>query len=248
MKEVTYEYTIERFGAGHTIQGTITERPTGAPKVSIKWANDFHRTEVYKARALAQKIIAANYIHPAVKSVTETKAELVDIIKTHTAEMLVLYLEQTEASAKKNFAWYEKCLTRTDQEWYNAYNVEFVEKESHGKKHIVPAAKEYNGKRLYKMRNDISAVIDTVKKGLDAYIAKKKTLATLHYENSTIKLARRITDRGFNQELITVTSGRVGVNLELIITDGTKKIKCFTIVAEGEIQQAHYRYLIKDRK
>ena len=37
----------------------------------------------------------------------------------------------------------------------------------------------------------------------------------------------------------------IGVNIESIITDGTKTVRAWTIVAEGEIQRPHYRYLIK---
>lgn len=37
----------------------------------------------------------------------------------------------------------------------------------------------------------------------------------------------------------------LGVNIETTITDGVKKVRAFTIVAEGEIQRPHYRYLIK---
>jgi hypothetical protein len=37
----------------------------------------------------------------------------------------------------------------------------------------------------------------------------------------------------------------VGVNFETTLSDGEKIVRAFTIVASGEIQKPHYRYLIK---
>lgn len=249
MKEVTYEYKITsgRY-IGNVLRGTITEKPTGEPKISIRWAKDYPNSDVWKARALGKQIIDLKYEHPSVTDIKEIKAELVDIIKQHTAEMRDLYYERVKERSVIEFQTIQSRNNRSIKEWYEAYRVEFDEVEQGGRMVIKPKPTEYHQKRLYKMRDAIEATRKVVNDGLPTYMEKMQKLAELHYESSTFKLARRITDKGLNQELIEVTSGKVGVNLEILITDGTKTIKCFTIVAEGEIQKAHYRYLIKDRK
>jgi hypothetical protein len=35
------------------------------------------------------------------------------------------------------------------------------------------------------------------------------------------------------------------VNIDMTLTDGEKTVKAFTIIAEGQIQRPHYRYLVK---
>jgi hypothetical protein len=58
-------------------------------------------------------------------------------------------------------------------------------------------------------------------------------------------LAARVEAKELNIESIKVTSGFQNVNFECTITDGIKKVRAFTIIAEGEIVRPHYRYLIK---
>jgi len=44
---------------------------------------------------------------------------------------------------------------------------------------------------------------------------------------------------------IKIENGSVGVNINITITDGEQTVRAWTIIAEGEIQRPHYRYLIK---
>lgn len=69
--------------------------------------------------------------------------------------------------------------------------------------------------------------------------------AEKHYTSSVQKLAFRITQKGLNLNEYKIESGRVGINLELNITDGINNVKAWTIWAEGEINEPHYRYLVK---
>lgn len=230
---------------------TITEQPAGKPpKIQIHNVREYRWVEENHARKLAAEVIAANYVHPAVASLSEPKAGLVEMIKAQTGEMLERFLLRTEVNSREDFAYCEKCLKRTDAEWYEAYGVqtEIKTRFASTETYIEPVSAEYHKKPLYKMRAAKEKMFKVVSKGVDDLIKKNREKAILHYEHSTNKLARRITDLGFETEKTVVTSGYVGVNLELLITDGTKNLKCFTIVAEGAIQQAHYRYLIKNKK
>jgi hypothetical protein len=85
-------------------------------------------------------------------------------------------------------------------------------------------------------------------KGKQEFLEKAKQDAITHYQSSLAKLSQRIQCKGFNEELVQVSTARIGANLETVITDGTKTVKAFTVLAWGDIQKPHYRYLVKDLK
>lgn len=81
--------------------------------------------------------------------------------------------------------------------------------------------------------------------GLEKYTAKELKNAVLHYEASIVKLASRIEAKGLDLTKLKVVTSSIGVNININLTDGVKTVNAYTIVAQGEIQQPHYRYLIK---
>jgi hypothetical protein len=46
-------------------------------------------------------------------------------------------------------------------------------------------------------------------------------------------------------EKLVVETSHIGVNINTTLTDGEKTVRAFTIIASGEIQRPHYRYLVK---
>ena len=81
--------------------------------------------------------------------------------------------------------------------------------------------------------------------GIEKFVEKQVKEAGEHYESSILKLSAKIEKKALNIEKLEVKSGRVGVNFETTLTDGDKIVRAFTIVASGDIQKPHYRYLIK---
>lgn len=77
------------------------------------------------------------------------------------------------------------------------------------------------------------------------FVTRMTKLAELHYEKSIAKLAARIEEKGLDQSNLKTVTAHVGVNIETTLTDGEKTVRAFTIIASGEIQRPHYRYLIK---
>ena len=77
------------------------------------------------------------------------------------------------------------------------------------------------------------------------FIEKSVKNAELHFESSLDKLISRIESKGLNMNNISIRHCKVYVNIEIVITDGVKTVRAFTIIAEGEIQRPHYRYLVK---
>ena len=81
--------------------------------------------------------------------------------------------------------------------------------------------------------------------GLEKFTEKELKKAESHYESSLLKLAYRIELKKLNIENMKVVTGHVGVNIDMTFSDGEKTVKAFTIIAEGQIQRPHYRYLVK---
>ena len=80
---------------------------------------------------------------------------------------------------------------------------------------------------------------------VETHIEKAVKAATMHYEESIEKLAARIEKKGLDQSSIKIETTHLGVNIETVLTDGKKTVRAFTIIAQGEIQRPHYRYLVK---
>lgn len=81
---------------------------------------------------------------------------------------------------------------------------------------------------------------------LEAIKQNQISLAKHHYAGSLTKIAFRIQEHGLNWDKLEITTGYLSHNLECMITDGDRTLKCWTILAYGPIVEAHYRFLIKE--
>ena len=81
--------------------------------------------------------------------------------------------------------------------------------------------------------------------GVENFMLAEEKKAELHYEGSIVKLANRIEKKGLIIEKLVVETSHIGVNINTTLTDGEKTVRAFTIIASGEIQRPHYRYLVK---
>ena len=77
------------------------------------------------------------------------------------------------------------------------------------------------------------------------YVKKAEKDAIRHYNNSITRLALRIEKKELNQNNLKMVTSHIDVNITTTITDGEKTVKAWTIIASGEIQRPHYRYLVK---
>jgi len=106
---------------------------------------------------------------------------------------------------------------------------------------IKARTQEYYNALKFLNRNGYSII----NSGVEKFLEKQVKEALEHYESSILKLSSKIEKKGLNIEKLEVKSGMVGVNFETTLSDGEKIVRAFTIVASGEIQKPHYRYLIK---
>ena len=84
-----------------------------------------------------------------------------------------------------------------------------------------------------------------LKSGKDKWVRLAEKNAKAHYENSILKLALRIEKKELNQDKLKMVTSHIDVNIKTTITDGDNSVRAWTIIAEGEVQRPHYRYLVK---
>lgn len=158
------------------------------------------------------------------KTQTENKMEnnlekLTDMLKRATITLKYQYVEFNEKFAEDEFDRIKK--------WIEDYRMERID--------MAKNQKKYWNLPLYLLAD----------KTPENHIEKARKFACNHYENSILKLAIRVEKYGLNVEKLVVNSSHIGVNLDCTLTDGQKTIKAFTIVASGDVQRPHYRFLIK---
>jgi hypothetical protein len=173
--------------------------------------------------------------------------DLIDILTEETKSLRLQYLEMTKEWSLKHFDFIMKKSSWKEEDWCKYFNIQPVLKNP-----TSPTISfmgfpngfynSHHSKTYRNLKNEIYLLNNI---GKDAYLAKQNKIAELHYENSIQKLAFRIEKKGLDITKLKVKTSHVGINIDTFLTDGIKTVKAFTIIAQGEIQKPHYRYLIK---
>lgn len=173
---------------------------------------------------------------------------LIEILKNETQSLKEQYLKKTEEWATNYFEICKKRSTWKEVDWCTYLGIKPELKNSRLSEsyqfysfptgfYNTKQAREYD-----RLKNEVRTIVE---KGLKVYLEKQKGIAESHYEYSILKLAERIEKKGLNQKNLKVVTSHIGVNIETTLTDGVKTVRAWTIVAEGEVQRPHYRYLVK---
>lgn len=158
--------------------------------------------------------------------------DLVQELKNQTQILKEEYLEKTEQWAKEQV---QRNIERRDR-YYNM-TIRQISKDKNPKLELVSSDLYWKEQKWAYNTPSFHFTQE--------FIPKQIKAAEQHYEASIIKLAARIEKKELDQSKLKLTTARVGVNIETTITDGTKVVRAWTIVASGEVQRPHYRYLIK---
>jgi len=182
--------------------------------------------------------------------------KLVKILKAETATLKEQYLDLNEKWALEQVV--RNINRKSDFARWIVPNCRFYSYERRGVKRGALArvycwdAKDYlevpykevtenefykEERATYKMASYMTDEVEFPKR------ARKAALA--HYENSINKLAARIEKKGLNINKLTTVTAHVEANIETTLTDGEQTVRAFTILAWGEINRPHYRYLVK---
>lgn len=171
---------------------------------------------------------------------------LLNILYKETESLRLQFISKTEEYAKK---YYDICIVRSkwfEVEWcvYFGINPRRVNVATPGEFLSYPDG--FYGTKNYKtqkrLQSDIHRILNL---GLDRYITKEIQNAENHYKSSIDKLADRILKKDLDISKLQVLTSHIGININTMLTDGNKTVNAYTIIAEGEIQQPHYRYLVK---
>lgn len=172
--------------------------------------------------------------------------KLIDILLKETDILKEEYIDKTEKWAKENFIRVEGLKKWTTERWCKYFNIEprMANPGSNMQFLTFPTGfyNTKNSKTYSRMQDEISKIL---RLGLSEYISHQKQYAEKHYVDSIQKLAYRCQKENLDIENIRVHTSKIGVNIDTLISDGHKTIKASTIIASGEVQRPHYRYLIK---
>jgi hypothetical protein len=153
--------------------------------------------------------------------------DIVNVLKAETKTLKFQYIEMTKKWANDEYNRLGK-INETDVVKERGFRNSFGRME--------------HTKASYTYWNTIKR---SVQKGQDEFIKHSLKDAEEHYENSILKLSERISEKGLNISTLKAKTSHIGVNIETVLTDGNNKILAYTIIASGDIQKPHYRYLIK---
>lgn len=244
MKKAGFKY--EKPNSKEIVWGTVTLKNDGKISISINDPKRYSFATRYQAKLLANKIVESDFKHEAVTYIEAEDNSLVDILKAKTTDLKERYIQSVKDWAKRRFTTIENQIQWTEQKWYDYYNVKYTIVDERGKDVIKVDTQEYNKKGYFKVWDDLRAYKKIVKLGFDTFEAKEIKSAERHYNDSITKLSDRLIKKGITDgSTMEIIKAWVGVNLEMTIKSGDIITRAWTIVAEGEIQRPHYRYLIK---
>lgn len=124
---------------------------------------------------------------------------------------------------------------------YDQYGEEVVKKNHRGEDHTVTVIPKHIEETYY----EVLKLNRLIKEGhLEQHFEKNIKKAEKTFESKLLKLSLRLSDKEFTNK-VEIKSASVGVNFEATLVEGDKTVSAYTIIAEGEIQRPHYRYLIK---
>lgn len=153
------------------------------------------------------------------------------------------FIKMTKEAAKRMHDNAVEKSKRTLKEWLDAFAVEY---NNLGGDRFQIKEERYNKSKYYgmcRLKNELKEVASV---SYEVYEASEVRHAEEHYKSSIMKLASRLRAKGIvDGSEFVITNEQIGVNLHMTIRHGEQITKAWTIVAEGPIQRAHYRYLVK---
>lgn len=192
-----------------------------------KWIGSY---SVCMAESIVKKEFA-NYKTSTIFSyLIETSTGIVDELRVATQELKANYIVKTKETAKRMF---ENAIERIP-------NLK-IAKSKAWDEYRIDRSKVYDYNAITKELTKLENITD---KGFDSFLKSELNHAELHYECSLTKLAERLVAKGISENYV-IKSGYVGVNFEVTISHELGQVKAWTIIAEGQIVRAHYRYLVK---
>ena len=171
---------------------------------------------------------------------------LISKLKDATVELKEEFILKTKEWAEGEYDRCFKMTTYSDIDWCHYFGImpHIHNANSCGQFASFPKGfhNSSNARSLDNLKKKINGVL---RGGKEESINRQVKAAETHYESSVEKLAYRIKEKGLDLSIISLHSTKLDLNFETTVTDGVKSVREFTILAWGEINKPHYRYLIK---
>ena len=250
MKTCKFQYKEKNI----CIFGSVTSKD-GKISISLSNAMKYSPYIRMKAKNLANEIVQADFIHELAIDFKETKStidnRLVQELYKHTIELKELYITKTKESADRTFVWASERKDWSTKQWYDNYNLPYTLKHQGTDREYPLLDTKIMSQKGYSlvysgMCQNQDKVRLVIKLGLDSYKASLVKDAEKHYLESMEKLSIRLNSKGITDDAkFTITSAKIADNFECYIHHDLGVTKAWTIIAEGPVQQPHYRYLVK---
>lgn len=244
--KITAWYHIKEQSVGGQIRpvnyfGSVTVQD-GKMKISIEGRNYLSYYDKKFIENLVRNSFLYYRISPIFTSYTEVKNDLITELRNNTQELKADYFVKCQEAADRMFKYNVGMLDSRKKE------LDEVIETIRSKRSMANGfgTKEYWD--LYAKQRHITEQYELSLKlkqgGFEKFLKSEMEYAEAHYESSLIKLASRLAAKGVEGDM-EITSGRVGHNFEVNIKHSKGVTRAWTIIAEGPIVRAHYRYLVK---
>ncbi len=217
--------------------GSVTVE-NGKMKISISNRNFYSYSEkVFIENTVREQFF--NYrTSPIFYSFTEVKNDLIAELRTNTQGLKDNYFAKRHNSAIRIYKYNVGLLDARKKEMDELILAIRADKRGIGSEYWELRRKYKEVSDLYEYSKQLS------ERGFESFLKAEMDDAEAHYESSLIKLAARLTAKGVEGDM-EITSGWVGQNFEVNIKHSKGVTRAWTIIAEGPIVRAHYRYLVK---
>lgn len=224
MKSAHFNYEDSK---GNKYYGAVTLKNNGKTSISIDSRQYLRYNIIDAMNQIAKEIVDADFKHSAIVGDVRSDSAmegLLPLLRTETESLRVQFLEETKKFAIRNHAW----ATGIRAE-YKALgtNLSGSERERYYRLQKMIYSPSFPGTNLEKYSED------EVKKAQE------------HYETSLSKLAMHLNALGLKIDTLVIKTSHIDVNMNMVLTDGVRTVRAFTIIASGPIKRPHYRYLIK---
>lgn len=221
-----------------TLGCIVTLKDDGKVSITKKWGG-YLTSDYYRLESVVKELVAQGFKDPGFTNIISSEdmnsevSKLLAELKTQTEPLRIAYVKHSKEFASKQFYKMDKI---TEQQVLKAKGYDYEWRGDTVRRHTKASLAYWE--RIKSILRD----------GHNAYVEKSEKLAELHYEDSIIKLTQRIIKKGLDFSKATIVTDLTHFdkgNIETIIKDGVRVVRAFTILAWGEVNAPHYRYLIK---
>jgi hypothetical protein len=178
---------------------------------------------------------------------------LINFLKAETQELRTIGLENTKTSIEKEYKNALEILDRTTEDWCKIYNItprvttHWTGAKGYHEVSVFPES--FYGTKTSIQHSKLMTSARTITwKGLEETIESALKVFNRKFDLAIVRLENRLRAHGKDDSPSIIRKGFRSGNFEMDMNYSGKRVSCYTIIAQGEIQRAHYRFLVKAYK